>query len=78
MLLLGNKDGFRVIQICQDEAQSAENGMPFSRVATKYWQMLDGSLWASCETHIRGVAPLGKDQAIACEARLATKRFTTR
>jgi hypothetical protein len=39
---------------------------------------LGGSLRASWEALARGVAPLGKDQAIACEARLAANHFPTR
>ena len=38
--------GFRAIQMFQDKAQSAGNGMSFSRTATPYW-----SIW---------VAPFGR------------------
>ena len=37
MLSQGDNDGFRVTQMIQDKAQSAENGMPFSRAATLDW-----------------------------------------
>ena len=54
----------------QDKAQTAENGMSFSRAATPVLGHLGTSLRASWEAVVRGVAPLDKDQAIACEARL--------
>ncbi len=62
----------------QDKTQVAENGMSFSRAATQYWGHLETSLRASWEALVRGVAPLGKDQAITREARLTVKHFTTR
>jgi hypothetical protein len=39
---------------------------------------LGDSLRASWEALVRGVAPLGKDRAIACEARLTANHFPTR
>ncbi len=37
-----------------------------------------GSLRASREALVRGVAPLGKDAPLTFETRLAANRFTTR
>jgi len=37
-----------------------------------------GSLRASREAVVRGVAPLGKDAPLTFETRLAVNRFTTR
>ena len=33
----GYIDGLRATQMIQDKAQSAENGLSFSRTATRYW-----------------------------------------
>ncbi len=45
----------------QDKAQSAVNGMSFTRAVTPYWIIRVASLRASREAVVRGVAPLGKD-----------------
>jgi hypothetical protein len=37
VLRQGNIDGFRALQMIQDQAQSAGNGQPFARAATPYW-----------------------------------------
>jgi len=62
----------------QDKAQSAENGMFLFKGCNAVLGHLGTSLRASWEAVVRGVAPLAKDQAIACEARLALNHFPTR
>ena len=37
VLRQGDIDGFRATQMIQDKAQSAGNGMSFTRTATRYW-----------------------------------------
>jgi hypothetical protein len=37
VLRQGSIDGFRAFQMIQDKAQSAGNGQPFSRAATRSW-----------------------------------------
>ena len=78
---------FRAIQMIQDKAQFAGNGESGTpsrgrRVLSKDCNAgldhLVRSLRASREALVRGVATLGKDWAIPCEARLAAKRFPTR
>jgi len=78
----------------QDKAQSAVNGVSFTRAATPYWIIRVAPLFertmrwpfaavffcagASREAVVRGVAPLGKDSPLTFETRLAVNRFTTR
>jgi hypothetical protein len=67
----------------QDKAQTAENGWQSVELGMIYcgkteFGHLGASLRASWEAVVRGVAPLGKDRAITCEARLAVNHFPTR
>ncbi len=57
----------------QDKAQSAGNGVSFSRSATPYWIIRVASLRASREAIVRCVAPLGKD--VPLPARRALRFF---
>ena len=62
----------------QDKAQTAKNGLVLLKGCNTVLEHLGASLRASWEAVVRGVAPLGKDRAITCEARLAVNHFPTR
>ena len=62
----------------QDKAQTEENGLVLFKGCNAVLGHLGTSLRASWEAVVRGVAPLGKDQAITCEVRLAVNHFPTR
>ena len=54
----------------QNKTQTAENGHVLLKGCNVVLGHLGTSLWANWELVVRGVAPLGKDQAITREARL--------
>ena len=62
----------------QDKAQTAENGLVLFKGCNAVLGHLGTSLRASWEAVVRGVAPLGKDQAITCEVRHTVNHFPTR
>ncbi len=62
----------------QDKAQTAKNGPVLLKGCNTVLGHLGASLRASWEAVVRGVTPLGKDQAIAGETCLAPNHFTTR
>ena len=68
----------------QDKAQSAVNGVVLYEGCNAVLDHPGGSLRASREAVVRGVAPLGKDTPLTFETRLAVvmpsgcNRFTTR
>ena len=62
----------------QDKAQTAKNGLVLLKGCNTVLGYLGSSLRASREAVVRGVTPLGKDQAIAGETCLAPNHFTTR
>ena len=61
VLLQGDIDWFRATQVIQDKAQSVENGRVLFKGCNAELDHLGGSLRASREAVVRGVAPLGKD-----------------
>ena len=62
----------------QDKTQSAGKWLVLFKGCTAVLGHLGSSLRASREAVVRGVTPLGKDQAIAGETCLAPNHFTTR
>jgi len=62
----------------QNKTQTAENGHVLLKGCNVVLGHLGTSLWANWELVVRGVAPLGKDQAITREARLSVNHFPTR
>ncbi len=62
----------------QDKTQSAGNGLVLFKGCNAVLGHLGSSLRASREAVVRGVTPLGKDQAIAGKTCLAPNHFTTR
>ena len=78
VLQQGDIDRFRATQMIRDKAQSAENGQVLVKGCNAALDHLGGSLRASRDAVVRGVAPLGKDLAISGEARLAANCVTTR
>ncbi|MCD6344273.1 MAG: hypothetical protein J7M17_01530 [Anaerolineae bacterium] len=73
MLVLrqGSFDEYRATQNVQDKAQFAGNGCSIDKGCNAVLNVLGGSLRASREAAIRGVAPLGDGTTITREARLA-------
>ena len=62
----------------QDKAQSAGNGMSFSRTATPYWIIWQAPFGRAVKRSSALLRLLARGRAITGEVRLAVKRFTTR
>ena len=78
VLRQGSFDEYRATQNVQDKAQFAGNGCSIDKGCNAVLNVLGGSLRASREAAIRGVAPLGDGTTITREARLAASRFPAR
>ncbi len=70
VLLQGDIDGFRVTQMSQDKAQSAENGYFLIKGCYAVLEHLGRSLRASREAVVRGVASPGKGVPLAARRAL--------